>query len=118
MKSKPQRLIASRNRKQLCGGCGGEDHPYMLRDDLWQRITADSGAEFLCLPCAELALGEPLKPRHFDRSIPINSWLRWHRGVLELLPGPIAWAWIEAYTATQRFILGHEDHTAGKRTAK
>ena len=46
-----------------CQCCGEEDPElFMLRDDLWRRITGNQPELLLCWRCAESALGRPILP--------------------------------------------------------
>lgn len=57
----------------------GTKHYYMLKDDLWKKITSKSfkghrhSKGMLCLNCVEKRLGRRLSPQDFDLTIPVNE---------------------------------------------
>lgn len=53
-----------------CGICKKKNHPYMLTDDVWNKIC--QGEKFICLFCAENRLGRPLEEDDFIDA-PINN---------------------------------------------
>jgi hypothetical protein len=72
-----------------CADCPEEAHPYVLLNTLWLRIGAP--ARFLCLTCLEKRLGRPVRRADFQRSEPLNKWLRWRGNRLVLLDPVSAW---------------------------
>jgi hypothetical protein len=58
-----------------CQCCGEEDPElFMLRDDLWRRITGNQPELLLCWRCAESALGRPILPADLTKC-PLNCQL-------------------------------------------
>jgi len=58
-----------------CQCCGEEDPElFMLRDDLWRRITGNHPELLLCWRCAEAALGRTILPADLTKC-PLNCQL-------------------------------------------
>jgi hypothetical protein len=54
-----------------CCHCGGNNHPYMVKDDLWLRIAKNKKNRFICLICFEQKMGRSLHLSDFTQA-PIN----------------------------------------------
>lgn len=114
-----------------CRRCGERAHPYMVRPELWKKhgvygvksmrpkplqlpkgvllfYAPDAPHDFgghLCIPCLEHRMKRPLARKDLDPTQPINSWLRWRRGRVQLQLPCGAWELI-IDAITPEFIEG------------
>lgn len=73
----PKRMSAKEQQKRLeCQACGRICGMYMLHNELWAAIVADTRTRMLCIWCAEKWLGRALVQDDF-RKLPVNDLVLW-----------------------------------------